>query len=212
MASRVIKIEVNDKQAVPSLEKQIKTLKKLNRDIFPRVIGDSLSEVARDASSKVRQRASPKLRLSRSLLKKRVRHRSADKKGMIRFGRLSAAVLLNLKKIPMISLNEGRDPKQGFSSGRRPVTALNGLAIGRGINQRFLRRAFIQRVKGKPHVLQRVGKERYPITFPTIEVEKEFTDITRGTVPFIQKTKFPRIFRRQLARRIKEIERKSKAN
>lgn len=178
-------MEVND-----DIEKAKKALTDIDKKAVPQAIARTINNIAAKVIVKAVIDTSKKVDVPKRFIKGRVRLERAKS------NRLSAFIKVNRGNLPVIRLikGNGRFIRRGENKGQ--------LKVG----NRLYQRAFIQKLKnGRTQVMQRQGKERYPIDVVKIPLKNQLTESFHDEVKKAYERDMPQELRNQLIRQMQIV-------
>lgn len=136
------------------LEQAIKNLNSINDEMVPKATAMAINRVARRVISHSVKRVSAETKVPQRLIRQRVRLNRASS----RYKTPRARLVINRGNLPAIALGSARvqlSRKRGNQKGAGSVLKVGKFSFPN---------AFIQQLdNGRWHILQRIGKSRYPI-------------------------------------------------
>ncbi|WP_257824178.1 phage tail protein [Aggregatibacter actinomycetemcomitans] len=180
-----------------AINDDIDKAKKALSDIDKKAVPQAMARTINNVAAKVMVRAvidtSKKVDVPKRLIKGRAKLERAKPK------RLSAFIRVNRGNLPVIRLvtGAGRFVRKGKNKGQLKV------------RNRFYPRAFIQKLQnGRVQVLQRQGKDRYPIDVVKIPLKNPLTEAFNAEVKRAYQEEMPKELRNQLIRQIQIVVKK----
>lgn len=180
-----------------AINDDIEKAKKALTDIDKKAVPQAMARTINNIAAKVMVRAvidtSKKVDVPKRFIKGRAKLERAKPR------RLSAFIKVNRGNLPVIRLvkGDGRFIRRGENKGQ--------LKVG----NRFYQRSFIQELKnGRTQVMQRQGKDRYPIDVVKIPLKIPLTEAFHAEVKRAYEKEMPMELRNQLIRQIQIVVKK----
>ena len=171
------------------IEKAKKALTDIDKKAVPQAIARTINNIAAKVMVRAVIDTSKKVDVPKRFIKGRVRLERAKS------NRLSAFIKVNRGNLPVIRFKgNGRFVRRGENKGQ--------LKVG----NRFYQRAFIQMLKnGRVQVMQRQGKDRYPIDVVKIPLKIPLTEAFHAEVKRAYENEMPIELRNQLIRQMQIV-------
>ncbi|ETT08700.1 prophage minor tail protein Z [Providencia alcalifaciens F90-2004] len=149
------------------IDDAIRNLNVIVDKVTPIATAQAINRVAARAISRSVKQVSKEVRIQQKIIRKRVKFSKASSK----HGTPKARVTVNRGNLPAIVLGTARvQLSRNRNSGHRMGSTLK-------VGKFTFHNAFIQQLNnGRWHVMQRVGKSRYPIEVVKIPVSKPLTE------------------------------------
>ncbi|HHE3654182.1 TPA: phage tail protein [Pasteurella multocida] len=173
------------------IKKTQQKLEALNKKAVPKATARAINKVASKVMVRSIATTSKEVEVPKKLIKGRARLEKAKP------ARLSAFIKVNRGNLPVVRLIVGKN-SPFLTRGKRR----GQLKVGK----RFYERAFIQKLaNGRIHVLQRRGRERYPIDVVKIPLLNPLTDAFEKEVKQSLKTEMPKEMKTALEHQIQLV-------